>query len=67
MMSKRRHHQNLREGIETPEEDEVEEIRIGITIDLHIMTKIKNGKCPPKTSKRKEVGKSTRGMLHQTK
>ena len=65
-MNKRRHHQNRREVVvTTPEEHEVEEIRIKISIiELHIMTKTKIGRCPPKTKRKKEVGKSTKGR-HQ--
>jgi hypothetical protein len=66
MMSKCRRHQNHREVVVTPEEDEVAD-KNQILAELHIKTKFKNGICPPKTNQRKEVGKSTKGRAHRTK
>jgi hypothetical protein len=60
-MNKHRRHQNHREVVVTPEEDEVAELKIKISTKLLIMTKTKIGTCPPKTKSKKEVGKSTKG------
>lgn len=64
-MNKRRHHQNHKEVVVTPEEDEVAELKIEIKIKLHILNQTKIGKCRPKTNRKKAVGKSTKGKVHQ--
>jgi coenzyme F420-reducing hydrogenase gamma subunit len=66
-MNKRRRHQDRREVVVTPEEDEVAEIRKEIPIEPHIKIQTKIGKCPPKANQKKEVGKSTKGKVHQAK
>ena len=64
-MNKRRRHQNHREVVVTPEEDEVVELKIEIPTRLRIQNQT-IGKCPPKSNRKKAVGKSTKGKVHQT-
>jgi hypothetical protein len=64
-MNKRRRHQNRREVVVTPEEDEVVELKIEIPTRLRIQNQT-IGKCPPKSNRKKAVGKSTKGKVHQT-
>lgn len=66
-MNKRRRHRDRREVVVTPEEDEVAEIRKEIQTELHIKIQTKIGTCPPQANRKKEVGKSTKGKVHQTK